>query len=278
MHHRSSLAETCEQILREQEPNFLRLYLNPHVAQACFCLDRYVRTTWTVPPDPTGRPRSGAEDFQSFLANGLEEALSGAIKLVRYSRPTTSGPPSTGLILDPADRLAGFVSAKLAGGGIVPFLPGLRVIGKDELRREPGTTSPEGAAENGRAEVADAPINPLVLVAGAGELLDEHAETIRRLVGRHKPLVITCVDRESLAALRSRPGGILQEIAPDIVVFDESFADRAVPFGAFTARHVALRRLESAPQVHLPLDDLPAQYDLDAALHEWPGRGGSRLP
>jgi acetylornithine/succinyldiaminopimelate/putrescine aminotransferase len=235
MHHRSSLIETCEQILREQEPNFLRLYLNPHVAQACFCLDRYVRTTWTLPPDPTGRPRSDAEDFQSFLANGLEEALSGAIKLARYSRPTPNGPPSTGLILDPADRLAGFVSAKLAGGGIVPFLPGLRVIGKDELRREPGTLGLEKAAENGRAEVGTAPINPLVLVAGTDGLLDNQAETIRRLVDRHRPLVITCVDRESLAALRGTPGGILREIAPDIIVFDESFTDRAVPFGAFTA-------------------------------------------
>ncbi len=52
----------------------------------------------------------------------------------------------------------------------------------------------------------------------------------------HAPLVITCVDRESLAALRERPGGILHEIVPDIIVFDESFVDHAVPFGAFTAR------------------------------------------
>ena len=54
MHHLPSLAETYEQILREQEPNFLRLYLNPHVAQTCFCLDRYVRTTWTGPPASAG--------------------------------------------------------------------------------------------------------------------------------------------------------------------------------------------------------------------------------
>ncbi len=35
--------------------------------------------------------------------------------------------------------------------------------------------------------------------------------------------------------MRERPGGILHEIVPDIVVFDESFVDHAVPFGAFTA-------------------------------------------
>ena len=65
---------------------------------------------------------------------------------------------------------------------------------------------------------------------------NKHAETIRLLVRRHAPLVITCVDRASLAALRGGSGGILHEIVPDIVVFDESFVDHAVPFGAFTAR------------------------------------------
>ena len=75
-----------------------------------------------------------------------------------------------------------------------------------------------------------------MLVAGADHLLEKHAETIRLLVRRHAPLVITCVDRESLAALRGGSSGILHEIVPDIVVFDESFVDHAVPFGAFTAR------------------------------------------
>ena len=80
-------------------------------------------------------------------------------------------------------------------------------------------------------------INPLVLVAGSGP-------TSRKARGNHpparaavmQPLVITCIDRASLAALRGGSGGILHEIVPDIVVFDESFVDHAVPFGAFTAR------------------------------------------
>ena len=234
MHHPPSLAETTLQILREQEPNFLRLYLNPHVAQTCFCLDRYVRTTWTEPPASTRHRHAGAEDCQSFLANALEEALSGAIKLARYSRHTI-GTPSTGLVLDPADRLTGFASAELAGGDRVPILPGLRVVGKNQLSREPGTLSLESAAENGQAEVDATGLNPLVLVAGADHLLEKHAETIRLLVRRHNPLVITCVDRESLASLRGGSSGILHEIVPDIVVFDESFVDHAVPFSAFTA-------------------------------------------
>ena len=70
------VAETCEQIVREQLPNLFRLYLNPYVAQTCFCLDRYVHSAW---------PKT-EETFQTFLANGFDEALSGAIKLARYTR------------------------------------------------------------------------------------------------------------------------------------------------------------------------------------------------
>ena len=235
MHHLPSLAETYEQILREQEPNFLRLYLNPHLAQTCFCLDRFVRTTWTEPPASARHNLAQVEDCQSFLANGLEEALSGAIKLVRYNRHL-SGSRSTGLVLDPADRLTDFASAELAVGESVSFLPGLRVVGKNQLGSEPGTLGLDIAAENGQAEVEAMGLNPLVLVAGADHLLERHAESIRLLMRRRAPLVITCVDRESLGALRCGSRGILHEIVPDIVVFDESFVDHAVPFAAFTAR------------------------------------------
>lgn len=77
MRHVSSIAETCEQILRREEPNFLRLYLNPHVAQTCFCLDRYVRTTWTEPSARAQHQQVASEECQTFLANGLEEASVG---------------------------------------------------------------------------------------------------------------------------------------------------------------------------------------------------------
>ena len=108
------------------------------------------------------------------------------------------------------------------------FLPGLRVVGGEELGRGVGWLV--------RAEAPGAAIDPLVLVAGAAGALDEHADAIRHLVRRNRPAVITCVDREGLAALRGGAGGVLREVAPDVVVFDESFVDRAVPFGAFTAR------------------------------------------
>jgi acetylornithine/succinyldiaminopimelate/putrescine aminotransferase len=225
MHQPTSLAETLERMLRDQEPNFLRLYLNPHVVRTCYALDRYMSTTWAPPADDATGGGEPTEDCQTFLANSLEEALSGAVKLVRYGRTTAgadAGP--TALVLDPDDRLVGFASAELPGGDRVHFVPGFRVIGK-------------GGADGG-ASIEDGPsaIDPLVLVAGVGGRLDEHAEAIRRLVRRHAPTVITCVDRESLAALRGGGRGLLHEIAPDIVVFDDSFTDRAVPFGAFTAR------------------------------------------
>jgi len=255
MQNQPSIAETYEQILRDQEPNFLRLYLSPWVAQACFCLDRYVRTTWTELSASTRNKHELEEDCQSFLANGLEEAISGAIKLARFNRYSI-GAHTTGLILDPADRLRGFASEELPGGQSVRFLPGLRVVGAHEFRQETGSLGLETAAANGQADVDSGGLNPLVLVSGADHLLERHAETIRRLVERQAPLVITCVDRESLAALRGpncdagvapagtrRAGGapapqsgILHEIVPDIVVFDESFVDHAVPFSAFTAR------------------------------------------
>jgi acetylornithine/succinyldiaminopimelate/putrescine aminotransferase len=59
---------------------------------------------------------------------------------------------------------------------------------------------------------------------------------VREAIRRDYPRVITAVDRASLGVLRSAPAWVLREFAPDIVVFDESFVDQAVPFGAFTAR------------------------------------------
>jgi acetylornithine/succinyldiaminopimelate/putrescine aminotransferase len=218
--------ETLESMLREQEPNLLRLYLNPHVAQTCFCLDRYVRTTWT---DPSGRAAGEDEAFQSFLANGLEESLGGAIKLVRYNRGATDG-SRVGLVMDPADRLIGFADWDMTDGRRVEFLPGLRVIG----RRAFG----ELAEWLRSADFEGLVIDPLVLVTGDDDRLHEQADAIWEIMRRHKPAVVTCVDRESLARLRAGARGVLREVVPDVVVFDDSFAGRGVPFGAFTARRL----------------------------------------
>jgi acetylornithine/succinyldiaminopimelate/putrescine aminotransferase len=76
----------------------------------------------------------------------------------------------------------------------------------------------------------------VVLVVAADGSLEPHAEPVRRLIERDAPLVIVCVDRAGLSALRRDPTGLLADLAPDIVVFDESFVNHEVPFSAFTAR------------------------------------------
>ncbi|MBN9517260.1 aminotransferase class III-fold pyridoxal phosphate-dependent enzyme [bacterium] len=201
------LADTLDQMLREELPNLLRLYLNPFVAQACYCLGQYAETTWKPPADGRG--------YQTFLANSFDEALAGAIKLARYDG-SGAGRPATGLVIDPTGRLGPFASAPAAGGGTAEFSPGLVVAG-------PG------------APVADEPVGFVVLIPKPDGTLGDLDAVARRAVTAHAPLVITCVDRDSLAALRRAPGG-LRDLPADVVVFDESFVNRAVPFSAFTAR------------------------------------------
>jgi acetylornithine/succinyldiaminopimelate/putrescine aminotransferase len=210
---RHPLIDTCEQIIREQVPNFLRLYLNPHVTSACLCLTRYVQTTWEA---SAGRSR----EYQTFLANGFDEALSGAIKLARYCA-SLAGKATTGLILDPDGRLGPYTAALLSataptGGGEVEFLPGLAVV----------KVGGDLAAASGGS------FGLVVLLGSAAG--DPDVSLIRELQSGETPLVIACLDRGGLAALRH--GGVAPGPAPDIVLFDESFVDRAVPFSAFTAR------------------------------------------
>jgi len=205
------LTETYELILREQVPNLFRLYLNPYVAQACLCLARYVATTWT---------NQSGEQFQSFLANSFDEALSGAIKLARYSAGV-AGRPSTGVVFDPEDRLGPFAGASV-GEGRVEFLPGLAI-----RNGHPGHAAPHSP---------DGSLGFVVLVPTADGALEAQADEVLRVIERDSPLVIVCLDRAVLAGLRQAPAGLLKVVVPDIVVFDESFVDRHVPFAAFTAR------------------------------------------
>lgn len=203
MEPRHPLLDTVSDMLRRQTPNLLRLYHNPAVVETCYVLSRYVRTTW-------GQTQG---DWQSFLANCFDEALSGAIKLARYSA-SVAGKPAAGLVVDPTDRLGPFAECKIAAGR-VEFLPGLSVVG-------PGEEMPMAAG----------PFGLLALVAGRE--LERHAAAIRTVIERDRPIVIVCVNRTSLTELR-RGAGWLGGVTPDIVVFDESFVDCAVPFSAFSA-------------------------------------------
>jgi acetylornithine/succinyldiaminopimelate/putrescine aminotransferase len=207
IHH--PLAETYGQILREQLPNLFRLYLNPYVTETCFCLERYIQTTWNE------RETCG---FQSFLANSFDEALSGAIKLARYCA-SVADRTTWGLVVDVADRLGPFVGASAAGGR-VEFVPGLAMAraNSGDLRALAESTERFGF---------------LLLASTANDAAE--ADALRRLLSRDRPLVITCLDHAGLADLRRVAGGS-RSLPPDIVIFDESFVNHDVPFSAFSAR------------------------------------------
>jgi acetylornithine/succinyldiaminopimelate/putrescine aminotransferase len=200
-------------MLREQLPNFFRLYLNPFVVQTCYCLSRYVETTWPARPPSSARP--------SFLANSFDEALAGAIKLARFSGAVQSRSPA-GLVLDPGARLGPFASVTLEGGGRVEFVPDVIVVGN--------------AAEIDAQLDSAGRFGFVVLVPSPGDFFDRHTEFLIGLFRQVAPLLIICVDRPTLAACRGGSARLLSELTPDVVVFDESFVNREVPFAAFTGR------------------------------------------
>ncbi|MBV9124879.1 MAG: aminotransferase class III-fold pyridoxal phosphate-dependent enzyme [Planctomycetes bacterium] len=205
-------AETCEQIVREKVPNFFRLYLNPYLVQTCYCLSAYVRSTWGQSPE---------SEYQTFLANSFDEALGGAIKLARYCA-NLRGQSSAGLILDPGGRLGPFASVSLGDRGRIDFVPNLTVVDRGNARLD--TSSRVGDR-----------FGFVVLVASPGPT-SSFSEALRLLLQQQRPLLITCVDRDGLTACRQGEDGGRAEATPDIVVFDESFVNHEVPFGAFTAR------------------------------------------
>jgi acetylornithine/succinyldiaminopimelate/putrescine aminotransferase len=210
-----SIAETCSRIIAEKLPNFFRLYLNPFVVQTCLCLSKYVQSTW-----PEGA--SGETGWQTFLANAFDEALSGAIKLARYCA-NLEGRSTAGLILDPVGRLGPFASVSVSNGERIEFVPKLTVVG-------------EGDRELEDVCRAGSRFGFVVLAGSPGPAPTLGQKALRELVREQAPMLLTCVDRYGLASCRRGESGLLAELHPDIVVFDESFVNHEVPFGAFTAK------------------------------------------
>jgi acetylornithine/succinyldiaminopimelate/putrescine aminotransferase len=209
------LFNTCDQIIQEQIPNFLRLYLNPFVVQTCLSLSRYVQDTWH--PGATSKAH-----YQSFLANGFDEALSGAIKLARFGADVENR-PKAGLVIDPDGRLGPLISVTLEGLGEVEFIPDVVVAGRDRFD-----------AADGRW--AEKRFGFIVLFPSASPGAETALGVLAALGQGPAPLVITCIDRPGLAHCRQDSSSPWRRLRPDIVVFDESFVRKQVPFGAFTAR------------------------------------------
>jgi acetylornithine/succinyldiaminopimelate/putrescine aminotransferase len=170
--------------------------------------------------------------YQTFLANSFHEALSGAIKLARYCN-SLEGRPRTGLVVDPDGRLGHFASVSLNGEGKVDFVPGLTV-----------------AREHSEVEHflnRDEPCGFLVLVGPPDEPMAHSLDARRAPSQEGKPLTVVCVDRPGVAAWYRSSGASLPW-NPDVVVFDESFVNRDVPFGAFTARKALFDHWNSMAQ------------------------------
>jgi acetylornithine/succinyldiaminopimelate/putrescine aminotransferase len=210
-----SVTKTCDQIIRAKIPNFFRLYLNPFVVQACFCLSKYVQSIWPENVSDNG-------GYQTFLANAFDEALSGAIKLARYWA-NSQGRSAAGLVIDPTGRLGPFASITIEKRGRIEFIPNLVVLEGTEAQLQ-------ALCRAGKR------FSMAVLVAAPASALPSRQDALRSLLREQKPLIITCIDRNSLAACRQTSSGLLATVTPDIVVFDESFVNDDVPFGAFTAR------------------------------------------
>jgi acetylornithine/succinyldiaminopimelate/putrescine aminotransferase len=216
--------ETCRDLIRLRVPNLLRLYLNPCVAQTCVVLSECVRDLF---PAASAQPR-----YPSFLANSGGEALSGAIKLLRYTlnRRAAAANITEELTEAPLTYLCGdgwppgFVgeevrdSQTLEAGRIV-FLPGIVELSVSELLPilQDQTAAPGVVA-----------IPAEELAAGGIPL----AALLKRFQQR-SGLVIVGLTAESAQLELSRTAG---DFVPDVVVFDQSFTGHEVPFGAFSAR------------------------------------------
>jgi acetylornithine/succinyldiaminopimelate/putrescine aminotransferase len=156
------------------------------------------------------------------LANSFDEALSGAIKLARYSADI-EGRPKTGLVLDPEGRIGPSVSVAIDGMGKIDFLPDLVVAGSE------GDDAAGMLREAGR-------FGFVVVFPSSRQRLIPDVAALTRADGKHSLPIIICVDRASLAYCRAEPSTAWRTLRPAIVVFDESFVHGHVPFGAFTAR------------------------------------------
>lgn len=197
-----TLFENWAEMERRQLPNFFRLYLNPYVAQTCYCLNQLVQQVFHT----TGQ---GEAEYPSFLANSFEEAVSGAMKLARFGA-NGQGDSAAGLIVDPEGRLSNLAAVTLADGSELEFIPEIDVIG-------PGRAIPEKRYG-------------FVLVFADNEL----PEAVQAVIREQSPIVIACVSAEVLRSPDSLAGQLRR--MPDVVVFDGSFVRGQVPFAAFAAR------------------------------------------
>lgn len=215
MHDPEALLETAEQLIRLRIPNFLRLYLNPWVGRTCVVLSELVRQLF---PSASRVPR-----YPTFLANSGEEALSGAIKLTRFSHylKGQTAPCSVALL---GDRWpVGFAELTLrsdldsedSADARLELLPAVHSLPLQHLDHLPDYHTVAVRLRDVAENAAD---------------LMEALQSFCSLPGRQLIVVTESADLQSATAAS------LRDLSPDIVVFDESWTQHQVPFGAFSAQ------------------------------------------
>ena len=200
----------CDELISTQTPNLLRVHLNPWVTQTCLTLNHYAQSLCRF-------TSSEAEDCPSFLCNSRDEALSGAIKLARYTINARSLKKRTpaAIIVDPHQVFPHFGYSLRSDGATVQFVPG--IIRCDESR------------------IADAlrryPNAGIVVLAHDSDRLESNRQ-LRELCSNPDVVTIQCID----AATTTLEATDQRGRRADIVVFNESFVDHGVAFSAFTTR------------------------------------------
>lgn len=223
-----SVLETCDGIIRLRIPNLLRLYLNPFVAQACAAINEIVHTGWPA-TELNG-------NYPSFLANSGEEALSGAIKLARYTlnqRTEGTSPKSLRVLLvDDENRFENFASATVQSerddNKQIEFIP--------DVVQMSGTAIASGAFRDAGEQL---PLASEVQLSSCGIIVigpHSTAATSTEFVTALRQFQANGCIVIAWAACSSTVGEVSTGLSPDIVVFDESFTNRVLPFGAFAAR------------------------------------------
>lgn len=219
MMHPDALLETAEQIIRLRIPNFLRLYLNPWVGRTCIVLSELVRTFF---PETLNAAR-----FPSFLANSGAEALSGAIKLARFSHYREGRTAVCRVALLGDLWPTGFAELTLNGMLSESDLGQESVTTRLELIPEVHTLSLHETTELSDYQCLVVHVRDII---EQGTTLTTKLRSFRSAPGRLLIVVSEASD------LNSNRLASLGHVSPDVVVFDESYTGHQVPFGAFSAR------------------------------------------
>ena len=201
---------TCEKIVENQIPNLLRLYLNPWVAQTCIVLNYYTQKL-------NAADSTTVEDWPAFLANSREEALSGAIKLARFtvnSQSQKARSPNV-LLVDPNERFAHFGTTTRNDGSECRLLPGFATC-----------------REANRLPMASDETAPGIIILADKDSQSFLQHGLADLWNDPDVITIHCVSASDISLDASQ----CQNLTTDIVVFDESFVDYDVPVAAFSAR------------------------------------------